>query len=332
MPQFRFRWFPPTLIGVFMVISGCTQAEPTATPDIPQLVAEAVAALPTPTNAATRAPAPTPTSVPTPSPVPTATLAPTPPPTSTPTPEPEPTPTPNPALMLPPQASPPAAALEPPTYSPNAHLDSYRHIVDITFGPASQEPGFSGSIRGDFQAPDRFTCSEQFGFGGLTFPGDKVVVIGTEAWIDTGDGWHTATIDDPKILDVVDSCAAWPLFWEDFDVATFAEVEGQPDELNGVPAVRYDLKEVFDVLDALPLPITGSEELSLIEEFTVWAAQKDKWMLALALGFSGDADEFAEFMESDMFEASEGEQFRMTFSAEIFDLNNPDIRVRPPSP
>lgn len=219
-----------------------------------------------------------------------------------------------------------------PTYSPNAHLDSYRHIVDITFGPASQEPGFSGSIRGDFQAPDRFTCSEQFGFGGLTFPGDKVVVIGTEAWIDTGDGWHTATIDDPKILDVVDSCAAWPLFWEDFDVATFAEVEGQPDELNGVPAVRYDLKEVFDVLDALPLPITGSEELSLIEEFTVWAAQKDKWMLALALGFSGDADEFAEFMESDMFEASEGEQFRMTFSAEIFDLNNPDIRVRPPSP
>ena len=338
MPLLWFRWCPPILIGICMVVSGCTPAEPTSTPDFPRMVAEAVAALPTPTpaptNAPTQAPALTPTSVPTPAPVPTPTPtpAPTPLPTSTPTPGPEPTPTPNPALMTPPQASPPVGAFDPPPYSPNAHLDSFRHTVEITFGPESLESSISGSIRGDFQAPDRFTCSEQFSFGGLNFTGDKVVVIGNEAWMDTGGGWSATTIDDPAVLDAIDSCAAWPVFWEDFGVVTFQDVEGQPDERNGVPAVRYDLKEVLDVLEGLPLRISGSEQLSLIEEFTLWTADEDQWMLALALDFEGDAEDFAELMDTDVFDTNEGDQFKMTMSAEIFDLNNPDIRVSPPSP
>lgn len=291
---------------ILVAVTGCVQVTPTATPDIPATIAAAISSQPTITPAPTATPIPTPTPAPTPTPVPTPTPFPT--PTSTP----EPTPV--------------VAA-----NSPMVHLDSYRHKITFLLGADGQEEIFSGWVQGEFEAPDRFTCKQRYSLGNLVFPGEEVVVIGNNAWVKTREGFRATTISDAAVAESLELCVASPTFWDDFDVLSLQDMEGQPEEYNGIPAIRYDSGEALVALNDFGIHPAKPEGIT-IEELNVWIAEDGAWPVAIKVNWVTSQEVLSEMMGIPKVQVESGRQLVLAMTVEIFDVNNPEIRVNPPVP
>ncbi len=127
----------------------------------------------------------------------------------------------------------------------------------------SLDLGFEVSVtaEGEFEAPDRLTCTGASSLGGLTFTSVDVVIIGNDAWIDNGQGYVATTADGSELADTLGMCPGSRVFWENFDFGEeFSSLVGQPDEINGVEAKRYDFAQVLETMgtfDLLPFELEG---------------------------------------------------------------------------
>ncbi len=320
---------------ILLSVTGCVQPAPTATPDIPATVAAAVAtlpmatpdipatvtaavvaALPTATLAPTATPIPTPTPFPTPTASPPPTATPRPVPTNTPTPRPTPTPTQVPV----------------PAISPNAHLSSYSHLNTISLGVAGQEESILSLIsKGEFESPDRFSCKSTATLGELTFPGSEVVVVGNKAWIREDEGFlfRSTTVSATDVVDALETCAAYPAFWEGFDTSIWRQVEGVPEEVNGVPALRYDFADFIDALDASGFNIPVDNDAT-ISEFTIWLAQDGEWPVLTRVSFDLSPGQLSDIFgaQGPVLPDDQGGVIKMRI--EISGINDPAIQIDPP--
>ena len=186
---------------------------------------------------------------------------------------------------------------------------------------------FNWSVEGEFEGPDRLTCRGTVGFAGFTVPTEEIVVIGNDAWINSEDGWRTTTVSDASVAELLDTCAGSPTFWEDFGLSDRETNKGQSEEINGVPAVRYDLGEALESLAALGFAPAEFDSITA-ERFVVWLAEEGKWPVAVSMRFLGDATA----LELSEFGLEEGQLLAMELTVQISDVNNPDIRVYPPLP
>jgi hypothetical protein len=155
-----------------------------------------------------------------------------------------------------------------------------------------------------------------------------VVVIGDDAWIDTGAGFRATTANDPVVAGAVATCPGSASFWEDFNLAAELRLTvGEPDVANGVPALRYRVGESLGTLASfgfLPPKLQGVT----IHTYDVWLAEDGGWLVSLIMDISVDTAKLGEQLGFPTEEP--GQQVRLKMRLDITDPNSPDIRIEPP--
>jgi hypothetical protein len=234
-------------------------------------------------------------------------------PTPSPTPTPTATPTPTPTA---------AAAGGPPT----DHVDSFHFALDMSMEMDGLEMTFASE--GDFEAPDSFSCDLTASMEGITIIDQRVVVIGDDAWIDTGAGWRETSSFDFEVLSMVGMCPGSPSFWEGFslEVAELALLPGQHETKNGEPAIHYSLAEFYEAFAGLGLIPEALEGVS-IDAFDIWLAEDGYWLVSLGTEMSMEADLIEEFIG---LPPGEIESISLAMSIDITGANDTRIRVRAP--
>jgi hypothetical protein len=98
--------------------------------------------------------------------------------------------------------------------TPAYPFERFHYVVNVDLAiaaPGEEESTLTGTVEGDYVAPDAHAFTTSFAFASLTFTQD-VVIIGDQAWVREGDGaWEEqerALLDD----DVIDMSAADPDF------------------------------------------------------------------------------------------------------------------------
>ncbi len=234
------------------------------------------------------------------------------------TPTPRPTPEPTPTLD---SAPTPEAGR-----APSQFLESFRYTGLISI---EANGGIAVASEGEFQAPDRLTCTVDVSVGGISFR-EEVSVIGGEAWLDTGEGFEATSADDREVLDTLDQCPGSPTFWQDFDLSFLEGLSGQPDMVNGIATTHYALGEAAAALGSigfLPPELQGVT----INAFDVWVAEEGGWVTVFNFDVSGDGEAFARAFGLPLTEHG-SQQAGITMRVEITDANSPDIQVEPPIP
>ena len=297
------------------------QPEASSTPiptDTPTLTPHPTAtSTPIPTHTPTVTPQPTATSTPVPTLSPKATSKPT--ATSTPVPTPTPVSTPSLVTLLDFGDSP---------YSPIAHLRSFKHTLTLEFATTGDEGQlvFGLTVVGEFEGPHSLTCRRTVRIGGLTISADEIVAIGSQVWINEGDGWEASTFSYVEVTDLLDVCVGAPDFWDSFGLAELVALEGESGEIDGVPATRIDLSGQWE--DALTSGFSpGVWEEADVEEFVLWMAEDGGWPVSFSAKFAGSAKTFG------MSELGLDDDAELTVEmiAHITDADNPEISVLSPT-
>lgn len=226
----------------------------------------------------------------------------------------------------------PAAAATPAGPStgiaPSDFLDSFHFTSDIS---VAVNGGIELNVEGNYQAPDRIACTIIGGIGGVTFAKDELIVIGDDAWLNTGTGWQSTTASDRDVQTDLDLCPGWAGYWSELDfTGELGQLAGgERETVNGVPAVRYDVGSAFQGLAGLGLlpPGLGGVEM---EVFDVWLAEDGLWPVAMEMIATGDPEALAEAMGLPPGEAAVGEA-SLRMRIDISQVDSTSIRVEPPS-
>jgi hypothetical protein len=209
--------------------------------------------------------------------------------------------------------------------SPSDVLESFRFSGQMAVDVGG---GLTLTMDGEFEAPDRLGCTISGSLSGSAVGSDELVVIGDNAWLDTGEGFQTTTSDDPNVVQDLALCPGSPRFWEGFDfIKEPGSLPGQPDTKNGVDTLRYSLGNAVEALKSigfLPAELEGMT----ITTFDVWVAQDGGWAVALDVDITADAQAAATTFGLPLGEA--GQQARITMRVDITDVNATDIHVEPP--
>jgi hypothetical protein len=240
-----------------------------------------------------------------------------------------PAPTATPAATPAPAGTPIATPAGPSTsIAPSEFVDSFHFTSDIS---VTANGGIVLNVEGDYQAPDRIACSISGGIGGVTFAKDELIVIGDDAWLDTGSGWTSTTASDPEVQSDLSLCPGWADYWTGLDFITdLSQLPGgEQGTVNGVPAIRYDVGDAFQGLASLGL-LPPNLEGVVIDLFEVWLAQDELWPVAMEMIATGDAQAWAKAMVLPSDEASTGEA-SLRMRIDISQVDSPSIRIRPPS-
>jgi hypothetical protein len=242
-------------------------------------------------------------------PAPTSEAAPA--PTSEPTPEATSEATPGPSARL----------------SPSDVLDSFRFSTEIA---VEADGGLVLSSEGEFEAPDRMGCTVSASLSGFNVSEDELVVVGDDAWLDTGEGFQATTADDSDVMQDLNLCPGSPTFWEDF---TFIQdpgaLSGEPDTKNGVDALRYSLANAAAALESIGFLPSELEGVT-INTFDVWLAEDGGWPLAIDVDITADAQAASDMFGVPLAEA--GQEAHITMRVDITDVNATDIHVEEPLP
>jgi hypothetical protein len=232
-----------------------------------------------------------------------------------------------------PTSEPTSAPTSEPTSAPSAPvspsdvLDSYRFSGEMS---VEVDSGLTLTMEGEFEAPDRLGCTISGSLGGTEVGGEELVVIGEDAWLDTGGGFQATSADDSAVVDDLGLCPGSPRFWEGFDfLQDPSTIPGQPDTINGVEATRYALGEAAEALKSLGFLPTELKGLT-INTFDVWVARDGGWPVALDMDITADAQAAADTFGIPAGEA--GQQAHITMRVDITDANAGDIHVGPPTP
>ena len=211
--------------------------------------------------------------------------------------------------------------------SPSDALESFRFSGEMA---VEVDGGLALTMEGEFEAPDRLGCKISGSLGGIDVGGDELVVIGDDAWLDTGAGFEAFSADDPAVVEDLALCPGSPAFWEDFDfLQDPGPLTGQPDTINGVDAVRYSLGDVAGALKSigfLPAELEGVT----INTFDVWVAEDGGWPVALDMDIAADAAAAAETFGLPIEEGVQ--EARITMQVDITDVDAAGIHVEPPVP
>jgi hypothetical protein len=188
--------------------------------------------------------------------------------------------------------------------------------------------GLALTMEGEFEAPDRLGCRISGSLGGIDVGGDELVVIGEDAWLDTGEGFEAYSADDPDVVEDLDLCPGSPRFWADFDfLQDPGPLTGQPDTINGVDALRYSLGDAAEALKSIGFLPAELEGLT-INTFDVWVAEDGGWPVALDMDIAADAAAAAETFGLPLEEGVQ--EARITMQVEITDVDAADIHVEEP--
>ncbi len=209
--------------------------------------------------------------------------------------------------------------------SPSDVLDSFRFTAEMAVEVGSS---LVLTSEGQFEAPDRLDCTVSGSLAGAAVGSDNLVVIGDDAWLDTGEGFQATTADDPDVVQDLSLCPGSPAFWEDFNfLQDPGLLNGQPDTVNGVDAIKYSLADVAGALQSvgfLPPELKGMT----IDTFDVWVAQDGGWPLALDMDITADAQAAADTFGLPV--QAGGPDAHITMHVEITDANASDIHVGQP--
>jgi hypothetical protein len=211
--------------------------------------------------------------------------------------------------------------------SPSDVLDSFRFSTEIS---VEADGGLVLSSEGEFEAPDRMGCTVSASLSGFNVSEDELVVVGDDAWLDTGEGFQATTADDSDVLQDLGLCPGSPTFWQDF---TFIQdpgaLSGEPDTKNGVDALRYSLGNAAAALESIGFLPSELEGVT-INTFDVWVAEDGGWPLAIDVDITADAQAASDMFGLPLAEA--GQQARITMRVDITDVNAADIHVEEPLP
>ena len=208
-------------------------------------------------------------------------------------------------------------------------LKSYKHLLRVSFRLKAEEQDavVAVTVEGEVEDGDRLTCRQTVDLGSLTISGDKVVIIGDRAWLDLGEGWSEVTPDDSGVVEVLDLCAGSSIFWDEFDPSDLKDLEGYPEEINGVPATRIDLAEASESMASFGFTPSDWGDANL-EQMVVWLAQDGGWPVRVLVRVSGTAESL-ELTEAG-FEKEQNVVAELHI--ELNEVNDPAIRVSPPLP
>jgi hypothetical protein len=197
--------------------------------------------------------------------------------------------------------------------APSDVLDSFRYSMDWSMA-ADAEMTVTIHSEGAFKAPDGIRCDLTARAGGMTFPMDKLIVIGDDAWIDTGSEWTPVPANDPNVVGDLQLCPGSSLFWEGFlPLEDLGGIQGQVAFRNGVLAVRLSLKGVVQ-----SLPILGViPPEATVNTFDIWVAQAGGWLVALQFDGTFPADGTG---------ATSGDRIQLQVDV----TNDPTVSINPP--
>jgi len=211
--------------------------------------------------------------------------------------------------------------------SPSDALESFRFSGEMAVDIGG---GLALTMEGEFEAPDRLGCRISGSLGGIDVGGDELVVIGEDAWLDTGAGFEAYSADDPAVVEDLDLCPGSPRFWADFDfLQDPGPLTSQPDTINGVDALRYSLGDAAEALKSIGFLPAELEGLT-INTFDVWVAEDGGWPVALDMDIAADAAAAAETFGLPLEEGVQ--EARITMQVDITDVNAAGIHVEPPVP
>jgi hypothetical protein len=213
------------------------------------------------------------------------------------------------------------------TVSPTDILSSFRYKYEIEVSVGG-ESAFQVTSEGEFQAPDRLRAENSGSVGELALSGEKLVIIGEDAWLDTGDGYGARSTSDADVESALALSPAWPEFWTGFDLAgDLRSLKGESDEKNGVAALKYPLADLIGSLAAIGFLPSGLEGVTF-DAFDVWLAEDGAWLVSLNAEFSAASEAFADAFG---FPVGEGEEeASMAMRIDITDANSDDISILAP--
>lgn len=221
------------------------------------------------------------------------------------------TPTPTPTLGY----EPPVAIVVPLNY-----LDSFRYSLEMAF---QAEVAFALTSTGAFRAPDRMSCTVGTRVLGFFIETEQLIVIGDDAWIDTGEGWTATSADDVGVAETLNLCPGSRAFWGDFHSSVdLSRLTGYPESKNGVPALRYSVTGLAQI----PGLLGASSDMDgvAVRSYDLWLAQDGGWIVALDVSATLDSAP----VDGDL--GLEPLDVRMR--VDVADPNNLDIQVEPPVP
>ncbi len=217
--------------------------------------------------------------------------------------------------------------------------ERYHYVltIELSIGESSggdTGPLLSGTVVGDYVAPDAHAFTNAFDIGGFGFE-TSAIVIGDEAWSrdSTTDPWEPTSVaalwdDGSADLTSLDP----DLFLYDRELAEqFAALRGTDEERSGIATIRYEVTpELFAVLSTVLSPdlLLGFDP-SQIDEFSmnVWVDPETSGVVALEMRFLGAVGAFAEAAE---FGAPEDAQLTLVIEFEATQLNDPAITIEAP--
>ena len=223
--------------------------------------------------------------------------------TLTPTPSPVPTPSPTPTLSPTPS---PTGDGGPPT----AFLETFHAALDMSMEVEGLEMDLA--TEGDFEAPASCSCDISASMAGIPLLEEHVIVIGNNAWVDTGDGWRETTTSDLEVAEALSMCPACPSFWEECALEP-PPGPGEHETKNNVPAIHYTGAESCETFLGL---VWIPEELP-IETCDLWLAEDGYWPVCLEMELSQTPGEVYEWSS-------------IPISIDITRVNDPTIQVNAP--
>lgn len=211
-------------------------------------------------------------------------------------------------------------------------LDSYHYVVEVEFKVSRSENGVTGTIEGDYVAPDSHSFTQTFEVAGIRGQ-ESTVIIGDDAWVKKTSGdWRATDADDPDVAGSLDLTSADPTFFADDDfVDDLAVFEAKDDSVDGREARRYDFdRDQFEKLGgAFGSDFINEGDLAGITEFrmTVWVDEETERMIRAELIAAGAAEDL---LADSPIPANPGDTASISLKFHITRLNDDAITIEPP--
>ena len=214
-------------------------------------------------------------------------------------------------------------------------FDSYHYTVDLAFtvedAGDTEGTSISGSVEGDFVAPDSHSFTSSFEFAGIGVT-QEAVIIGDDAWYREGSGdWTATTVSDPQVQDALSLSSADPGFLQDQEFASdISALDSEAETLNGVETRRYHIpKEAIETLAEL-LGEDFLEDAAGLEDFemTVWLEDETGGLVRAEFTATASPDVFG---AGAPFDLSAGATVSITMTINVTQINDESIEIEPPT-
>lgn len=219
------------------------------------------------------------------------------------------------------------------TPEPPLGLDSFHYSVALEIG--IDEPGteddssVNGMVEGDFAAPWSHAWEQTFNVGAIGGT-ESFVIIGDDAWKRDGNGeWQQTTASDPEVTDSTDLTAADPDFLSDLEFTNeLGAIEGEPEEVNGVQTLRYDLSDsIAALVDIFGTDFFQGDAAEFQDlDMVVWLEEDTNTLVRADLTALAGPDVFGDAP----FAVSPDADVTIHMTIDISKLNDTSIDIEPP--